>query len=538
MREGQVSTFSGVAGRVFCGSFSFPTMLTTVIVCLTLVIEVALFAAMQLPAVAVLVALAIVSLVISRLALNAYHGEWKGSLLSLAGGEWKQAVAVTLRTCALGLLWMAPLLVGSVIYRASLSMSAAAINTMHMKVPQPPFLLLAYATTFFIAHPIFLICAVAAPDFASIFCRDHWSETFSGRWGEVFVLCGLCFGGPVVLIFLMSPLANAIAENGVQASITVGIFVGATLFGLWLNLFAKLCGAFAASTGEVLVAGVPLPGDEAPRVTMHGPGAAMATPAGPSALAPPLPGTVPAPAPAPRPASIPLSGSAPASIPVSGQAAPAGRLPSIPTAEPPLASIGTPSVTSHDSAAPPLLDAPARVAAARQRYESDPAGAVAELEALRGAHAPNPYLLHGLCMLKHAAGDEAAVLSLAGEGIRSCLVVGEVELAAEIFRLAMAQHAQMQLSQEEILTLAGAYKPMGDLRSAARVYALVIHAAPKETRAIKGLLQVAEMMQRETDELEAAAKIYRFLLDRCADSPLAIYMQEGYDKVQRLLSPA
>ena len=47
------------------------------------------------------------------------------------------------------------------------------------------------------------------------------------------------------------------------------------------------------------------------------------------------------------------------------------------------------------------------------------------------------------------------------------------------------------------------------------------------------MLQVADRILQETPRPDAAARVYRYLLDRCGDSPLADFMRLGLDQAEK-----
>jgi len=59
-----------------------------------------------------------------------------------------------------------------------------------------------------------------------------------------------------------------------------------------------------------------------------------------------------------------------------------------------------------------------------------------------------------------------------------------------------------------------------------------------ETRAVKGLLQVAERALSEKNNAAVALKIYRFLETKCAGTPLAEYVSQGISRTERRLGAA
>jgi hypothetical protein len=76
-----------------------------------------------------------------------------------------------------------------------------------------------------------------------------------------------------------------------------------------------------------------------------------------------------------------------------------------------------------------------------------------------------------------------------------------------------------------------------DLASAEEIYCRVLIVDKSERRAIKGLLQVAEHHLDESNFVNAR-EVYRMMLDRCGESPLAVHMQQGLAGAERRMAKA
>lgn len=187
---------------------------------------------------------------------------------------------------------------------------------------------------------------------------------------------------------------------------------------------------------------------------------------------------------------------------------------------------------------PALLDAQARADEARRRFAQDPAGAIASLEELRVACAPSPQILHALCLMQAQAGRKDAALATARKALPLCLERGNLRPAAEIFRALAPQMADLGLNREQTLGIASAFVKMNDLGFAAHTYGEVVRMDAGERRAIKGLMQIADARLRDPQGIDEAIKIYKFLLQRCAASPLADDMRRGLEEAERRLARA
>jgi hypothetical protein len=197
---------------------------------------------------------------------------------------------------------------------------------------------------------------------------------------------------------------------------------------------------------------------------------------------------------------------------------------SAPGAPPPLADEAS---IAHSSGQPPLLDTAQRAEEARRRFATDPAGAIASLEELRASHAPNPQILHALCLSLYQSGRADDALAVAREAMPICLGTGHVTLAADIFRFAAAHLKELGLDRDQLLAIASVLLKGGHPGHAANIYATILRVDAGERRAVKGLLQVADQKQRDPAGVSEAVKIYRYLLQHCAGSPLADDMRRG-----------
>jgi hypothetical protein len=71
---------------------------------------------------------------------------------------------------------------------------------------------------------------------------------------------------------------------------------------------------------------------------------------------------------------------------------------------------------------------------------------------------------------------------------------------------------------------------------AANTYALVLQSDKRDTRAIKGILQIADALLRESEKPADALRLYEYLMKTCPESPLLDYMREGADEAQKRLA--
>lgn len=183
-----------------------------------------------------------------------------------------------------------------------------------------------------------------------------------------------------------------------------------------------------------------------------------------------------------------------------------------------------------------LLDAQHRVDAALRRFAVDPESALSALRDLNSSFAPHPHVIQALAICLYRAGQIEPALKAAREALKLCFDRGHSLRAAEIF-LEMRPHLeQLGITREQLLTLALALDKRSDLSGAAKAYSAVIRLDAGESRAIKGLLQVADRILREKSKPAAAAKVYRYLLQHCSASPMLEFMQAGLQKAEKQLT--
>jgi hypothetical protein len=173
-----------------------------------------------------------------------------------------------------------------------------------------------------------------------------------------------------------------------------------------------------------------------------------------------------------------------------------------------------------------------RADAARRRFAKDPTGAISALEELREKFAPSPSVLHALCLLYSAAGDDPKARVVGEEALRLAFARGNVQLAADVVEALLAHVSELGLTKEQLFSSAEALRRAARARSAATLYELVLTADAGEGRAVKGMLQCAEMLEREGDP-RSAVRVYDFLLARCPSSPLADFARQARAEAAR-----
>ena len=142
-------------------------------------------------------------------------------------------------------------------------------------------------------------------------------------------------------------------------------------------------------------------------------------------------------------------------------------------------------------------------------------------------------MLQSLALYNYRAGRIEPSIEVAREAIPLCFERGQSYLAAELFREMRQYRSHLTLTLEQFLTVGHALFKMEDYATAAKAYTAVIGQDHGESRAVKGLLQVAEKILHERRRPEAAIKVYRYLLQHCSSSPLVEFMQTGLEEAER-----
>jgi hypothetical protein len=567
MNEDRVTAFGGVVGRVLRDATSLGTAVTAFVLGAAVLAVSYLFSIMGLGALAQLMVQGVIAVALARFALNGLSGEFRGTILSTAGGSWALAVNVAARYLVLNLIWILPALV--LLWQAITGAAAASAATLSLggsgsgAVPGqdptggPPmtgggmalalpllaaltskaviasFVLILFGLT--VLPPVFLIVSVRAERFKDIFSVAHWRAAFSGRFADLYVVYAIHSGGIGMMVIVAIPVvllgfSTASAFGSLLAIVAFG-YLGA----LAVTLLGRLCGFFAfgedanerawgAAGGGGRHEVPPVAAGFTPRVVPGGAGSvtAVAPPHGSPAAARPAMAAVPSPA-VRRAAPIPVS--------------PAGAEEE---AEPIHASLQAEGAgePADASGRPPLPDAVARAAAARKRFETDRDGAIAELRRMETEHAPSPHVLHALALCLQQAGEQQDGLETAGAALRLCVAHGQAALAAEVFTAYWKQARDLGLTQEEIDSVATTLLKAGDMGRAVSAYGLALSMDPTDRRAIRGLLQAADHRLHREGRPKDAARIYTFLLQYAPDSPFADDMRRGLAEAEARLARA
>ena len=538
MQENGVTSFGGIVGRVLRDATSFSTAVTAFILGATVVAVSFIFTFIGNEALAQILVQVVVALALARFALNGLSGEFRGTILSTAGGSWVVALKVAARYLVLNLLWMAPMVFALWMSVTGASTAAGAVAGMGSDggfpgAPAAPAGGMAMAlpilgimtsrsviaSTIFILFglsllpPIFLIVAVRAERFGQIFSADHWRAAFAGRFADLYVIYAIHGGGVGIMLILAIPVVLLGFSAASEFGILFACLAFAYMCSLAITLLGRLCGFFAfgeEQTSRVFGSAPSGGGSNAPPVmggftprVVHG--GAMAA------------------------GGVVTGGASIGGATVGGAPDAGTRAPGAPVAAEELAD---------DSGRPPLPDAVERAAAARTRFAADRDGALGDLTQLHAEHAPSAPVMHALALSLHEAGRAAEALDLARQAMPVCIARGQVTLAADLFATFWKQAKELGLDHGQIDAVASSFMKTGDLGRAVSAYGLALTMDPADRKAIKGLLQAADQRLHKEGRPKDAAKIYTFLLQYAPNSPFAEDMRRGLAEAEARLARA
>ncbi|HYV19940.1 MAG TPA: hypothetical protein VFC25_13020 [Verrucomicrobiae bacterium] len=528
----RVGMFGGVVGRLVRDATSPGTAFTGFVLGVILLASGFVCRMVNADAIGQLFGQIVMAAALARFALNGYSGEYRGTILSTAGGTWPQALMVAGRYLTLQLMWVIPVFllgwsaIASALHPDTNTVAISPFGGATSPAPSPgaagflpilgvltsgPFLW-SIGLLFFgmlLLPPVFLIVAVRSEKFEHIFSPSVWSATFGGRLGDLYTLYAMQAGGMAMGMVVMAPLVLAAFSAGSELGFFAMAIAMAFLAGLAVTLMGRLCGFFAF--------GEESPAPAARAGGFAGPHGVGSAPGGGSRAIAAFPGG--------GPADVAGFGRPP-EVFEGGEGAEAGS-DSAP-AEP----------VEEESSLPPLPAAAERAVEARRRFQTHPEGAIAELESLVAEHAPSPELLHALALMLHAAGRTEQGADTARAAIALGLKRGHTALAAEVFAAYWKQSKALGVTGEQIDVLAAALSKAGHLGQATTAFGVALNLDHGDRKAIKGLLQIADHRLHREAKPKDAARIYTFLLQYAGASPFAEDMKRGLAEAEARLKRA
>ena len=175
------------------------------------------------------------------------------------------------------------------------------------------------------------------------------------------------------------------------------------------------------------------------------------------------------------------------------------------------------------------------VAEARRSFDKDPNSAISNLEHLRRDHAPDPVVLHALCLMHQRNGDIARAVEVAREAFPICFRRGLGFLAAEIFDVLEADAHALGLGRDELMALGGALGRTVYWRLGFRALASVLMSNPDDEAAFSELLRMAEYQAKQLRDPAEALNIYGFLATLALDAERQRVVERGVEDAEEAL---
>jgi hypothetical protein len=490
METPEITPFGGVAGRIVRESLGFETFLSGIVLAFAAGLSAWWFRQFNADLPAALALHLFPLLFLARFALNGNDGEWRGTIFSSRGGGVLDVARVAGRQALLMVMWCLPLALllrgqsaGDGGLRASLPLALVSGDRTILLLG------LLYLIASVLTPPVFLIGAVSAQRTVALFHPLFWRGLFHGRLGDLFLVYAVYLGAILCVVLPAIPIVVLLAlrnrETGLLAAAGVGVFAA----GFALNLLGRLCGFFSAT---------------------H------------------VSGTISWGFGTPTPESSSASGAA--REPIRRPDLPHEEAVPLPVGPGHLGRITTPSGKG------PLLDARERVTRLQDLASSDPRRALTELEDLDREFAPHPLVLHALSRLRFRLGPEEEALAAADRALEVLIGRGHLRLAAEVYRdmrRARPRDGSAGLRRDDRLSLAEEIRGMGDISTAVEIWRGVLQEDPRERRAVKALIQVAEGMTRNPGQAGTATELLKFLLEVSPESPLRSAIEQGLIEAER-----
>jgi len=475
MQRDRISAFGGMAGRVLHESLTGSTIVTGVVLGVAVTGLAVLMAFVKAPTAFSFLCQVVMALALARFAANGQCGEWRGTVFSSAGGSWTDVVPIAARYLTLTALWLVPF----VLFGFRTVLEPEDLQNIVMQGPGALAGLGIYVLLSTITPPLFLILSASATALGDLFKPMHWKRVFGGRTGDLYGVYSTYLGGLCVAAFVSVPPTIGILFWNWKIGLVFAALTFAFLFGLTLALLGRLCGFFLLADGHEIEWV-----DTAPSTARSGRGGGRQL----------------------------------------KRRKPAARAPAAPAAPaPPLAQLAATSASRRI-----ILDLPQRIDQAWERFKTDPPGAVRLLDELRDqSMSPSAQLLHAITAMKARMGDHPGAIAAAKETLPLCFERGNLQLAADVFRLLRHDQVALGLTRDQVLAIGGALRHMQDWKNAANAYASVLQIDTHEQRAIKGLLQVAGVLLHQQNAPSDAHRLYVYLMRACADSPFVQEIREG-----------
>jgi hypothetical protein len=510
----QISAFRGTSGEVVSGFLNLGTLFTLVPVFTVtaglVALVVAAVALAEAPSWLVLPLLLVATSPVTGLfAMAARAGDLEAGFFECLANHRGAVPGFVLRHATLTLAWGIPVGVGMSASASVLSQAAGSLvfggGGEAQGIVLASLALAALLLALLLLPILTLLVATRADSLGECFSTLTWRWVLVERRADAWVMVASTVGAAIVFCICLLPVAAlfvaVLAATSPEAAATAGVLAYLSPGLASIILSGRMAGAFT-------LADFLPPVDAAPACT---------TPKAPSVSVAQVQ-VVPAASSVPRPSGVEPPAAAPhesaSSLLMSGDATV-------------VTGVRIPSPAGRP--APALGLALARI---RERMQTDPEGALSELEALAAAHPRSPAVLHDFAMALRAASRIDEACTSAGRAIQPALLTGAGPVAREVFTAFRGEADRLGLDAKGYDQVARMLLAGNDPEGAAWCHRAAASLGGDSAVAQKGLLAAADRAIKAGDAAAATA-ILRALVDEFSASPMTEEAAARLSKLQR-----
>ncbi len=442
----------------------------------------------------------IILFVASRVALNTAFGDGPGAVHTNES-TWPEALAALVRTYPLNLIWVLPMaLAGS---------SLKAVGAQLLDGSGPSFFAVLGILGAMVLPPVLLVVGTMAQGVSATIDPGHWRHTLGGKTAGVAILALVPTSVALLLVSLGFLVSTTIGAGNPTVAIFGMLLSGSYALGVAVLMMGRMAGSFLRAIGFVdeLVADEEFVDAAAFADTHVEAQSADSYDESDADFPDELPheteehhqaDTTPS-------KSVLLDPKPIHEVVEQAQA----------------------SAAESDS----LIDL---LRANQRRAETDPEGALEELEELLEHRGQHPLLLVRKALLAQELGHDDAI-DVARLATEHAARVGNLSALTEIYEAFHAQRDQLDLTPDHRLQLATHQQSAGRLASATEMYLELLAEMPTNMGVIKGLIQIADLHMKEPGGAERALDIYEHLERECPEHPFVEFVDRGREQAERKL---
>jgi hypothetical protein len=184
--------------------------------------------------------------------------------------------------------------------------------------------------------------------------------------------------------------------------------------------------------------------------------------------------------------------------------------------------------------AAPGLDIDAEMKSAREEYDIEPSRGIARLRPLLETE-KDPRVGAALAEMCLKSGDIELALKAARHSIATSVHKGDAKSAVVVYRMIGARISEANLPATSLIAVGEVFLHEGDTAAASHALGTALIAEPRNLKAFKGLLKVADQFAAKSDSVPQGVRVYEFLIKSAPDSPFIEHAQTGLGVAKRKL---